>query len=188
MFLKHFYFAFISVLQRCYVYLIENLCTENTTVIDELLECDVLTDKEKADFRDINNIKVGSLLKRIIRKGPNVCRKAVSTLEKYDIHCNIQQIIAQQTGMLDKNFFIPSQTKFGGYIGFILSVCLSPICGHDVVNICTLITQYLKMCTWNFHIDWIIFLHFTVFFWFSFFGLLFSKRRDIVLELKRTMI
>ncbi|XP_078323094.1 uncharacterized protein LOC144622319 [Crassostrea virginica] len=47
----------------------------------------------------MNNIKAGSLLKRIIRKGPNVCRKAESALEsvEYDIHCNIQQIIAQQT-------------------------------------------------------------------------------------------
>ena len=26
------------------------------------------------------------------------------------------------------------------------------------------ITHHLKMCTWNFHIDWIIFLHFTGFF------------------------
>ena len=27
----------------------------------------------------------------------------------------------------------------------------------DFLKICTLITHYLKMYTWNFHIDWIIF-------------------------------
>ena len=90
------------------MYLKENLCTENTTLIDELLECDVLTDEEKADFRDINNVKAGSLLKRIIRKGSKVCRKAASALQnpEYGIHENIQQIIDPPVGMLDKNFII----------------------------------------------------------------------------------
>ena len=108
----------------------------DTHVIDKFLECDVITDEEKADFRDIHNIKAGSLLKRIIRKGPSVCRKAVSALEslEYEIHCNIQQIIAQQTGMLDKKSFLyPHKQSLVG-VGFILSVFLSPICGHDVVH------------------------------------------------------
>ena len=88
------------------MYLKQNLSTENTTVIDELLECDVLTDEEKADFRDINNVKAGSLLKRIIRKGSKVCGKAVSALQnpEYGIHKNIQKIIDPPVGMLDKNF------------------------------------------------------------------------------------
>ena len=54
-----------------------------------------------------------------------------------------------------------------------LSVCLNPVCGHDFVlacsrkwvqiflKICTLATCHLKMCTWYFPIDWIIFLYFT---------------------------
>ena len=90
------------------MYLKENLNTGNKTVIDELLECDVLTDEEKADFRDINNIKAGSLLKRIIRKGSTVCRKAVSALQNpdYGIHQDIQQIIDPPVGMLDKILII----------------------------------------------------------------------------------
>ena len=56
------------------------------------------------------------------------------------------------------------------YIGFSLSNHLSDVCGHDFANACckkwvhgffwkfvpvlALATHHLKMCTWNFHIDW----------------------------------
>ena len=63
--------------------------------------------------RDSNNVKAGSLLKRIIRKGQNVCRKAVSALEsfEYDIHCNIQRIIEQQTGNVGQKLFCTLTNK-----------------------------------------------------------------------------
>ena len=91
-------------MQRCYVYLNEKLVGENKTVIDELLECAEFTNEEKADFRIT---KLGHLLKRIIRKGSNACRKAVSALQNSDgIRQKVQQIIDQPVGMLDKILII----------------------------------------------------------------------------------
>ena len=53
----------------------------------------------------------------------------------------------------------------------------------DFLKICTIIIHHLKMCTWNFHIDWINFLYFTGFFLF-----LEVMNRNIVLKLLRILI
>ena len=52
------------------------------------------------------------------------------------------------------------------------------------VKICTLITQHLRLCTWNFHIDWITFLYFTGFFLFFGFSLFFITRNAVLKIMK----
>lgn len=44
-------------------------------MIDELLVCDVFSDEDKVDYKKVNNIKCGKLIKEILRKGLEVCRK-----------------------------------------------------------------------------------------------------------------
>ena len=91
---------------------------------------------------------------------------------------------------------IPPQIKYWFY-PVCFYVCLS-VCPPSVdmilmmflkmgvwifLKICTLITPHLKMCNRNFHIDWIIFLHLTVFF--SCFGpRCFYSKKYIVLQCK----
>lgn len=63
----------INTIRKNFVYLKENLVT-HTTLIDELLALGVLSDEEKADFKDADSTcTTGKLLKRIIRKGEDAC-------------------------------------------------------------------------------------------------------------------
>lgn len=52
----------------------ENLVT-HTTLIDELVALSVLSDEEKADYKDADNTKCGKLLKRILREGEDACEQ-----------------------------------------------------------------------------------------------------------------
>lgn len=63
-----------------YVFLKDNLIT-HTTLIDELLACDVFSDEDKADYKKVNNIKCGKLIKEILRKGSEACRKFLEIIQ-----------------------------------------------------------------------------------------------------------
>lgn len=63
----------INIICKNFVYLKENFVIY-IILIDELVVCGVLSDEEKDDFKDVDNICIiGKLLKRIIRKGEDVC-------------------------------------------------------------------------------------------------------------------
>lgn len=63
----------INIICKDFVYLKENFVIY-IILIDELVVCGVLSDEEKDDFKDVDNICIiGKLLKRIIRKEEDVC-------------------------------------------------------------------------------------------------------------------
>lgn len=64
--------VFFNTKRNDFVYLEENLVT-HTTLIDKLLALSVLSDEDKADFKDVDNTKCGKLLKKKLRKGEVAC-------------------------------------------------------------------------------------------------------------------
>lgn len=56
-------------------------------LIDELLVSFVLSDEEKDDYRNINDIKCGKLIKEILKKGRDVCVKFFFILENLEYGC-----------------------------------------------------------------------------------------------------
>lgn len=63
----------INIIRKDFVYLKENFVIY-IILIDELVVRGVLSDEEKDDFKEVDNICIiGKLLKRIIRKGEDVC-------------------------------------------------------------------------------------------------------------------
>lgn len=70
-----------------YVFFKDNLIT-HTTLIDELLARNVLSDVDKADYRKVNNIKCGKLIKEILRKGPEACGRFLNIVQEKQYGCS----------------------------------------------------------------------------------------------------
>ncbi|XP_062600613.1 uncharacterized protein LOC134262252, partial [Saccostrea cucullata] len=72
-----------DVIRRSFLSIKENLITHGL-LLDELLQCSVLSDEEKVDFKDFNERKIGKLLKHVITKGEEACRNFLEVLKNPD--------------------------------------------------------------------------------------------------------
>lgn len=91
------------LIRSSFVPLKENWIT-HTTLADELLASFVLSNEEKADYRNVNDIKCGKLIKEILKKGKDACAKFLSILEKPEYGC-LQEMI-HPTRKYRKRFLI----------------------------------------------------------------------------------
>ncbi|XP_062569121.1 uncharacterized protein LOC134231209 [Saccostrea cucullata] len=82
-----------DIIRRSYLYIKENLITHGL-LLDELIQCSVLSDEEKVDFKDFNERKIGKLLKHIINKGEEACRNFLEVLKNpdYGIYHRIEEV------------------------------------------------------------------------------------------------